>query len=152
VHARNAILKGLSPKENREVPPLKYEYVHRLKREVPDLEIVINGGFTTRDAIDEQLARVDGIMLGRAAYHDPWVIADAGRTREAVVHAMVSYCRRHPQVPIRSITRHMLGLYHGMPRARLWRRMLSDAGLLSRNRPELLLQAMEAVDASTVMA
>jgi tRNA-dihydrouridine synthase A len=65
---------------------------------------------------------------------------------------MVSYCRRHPQVPIRSITRHMLGLYHGMPRARLWRRMLSDAGLLSRNRPELLLQAMEAVDASTVMA
>jgi tRNA-dihydrouridine synthase A len=152
VHARNAVLKGLSPKENREVPPLKYDYVYRLKRELPELEIVINGGITTRDAMDEQLRHVDGVMVGRAAYHDPWVLADAGRTRDAVVHAMVSYCRRHPQVPIRGVTRHMLGLYHGMPRARLWRRMLSDSAALAPNRPELLLEALEAVDAGTAMA
>ena len=152
VHARNAILKGLSPKENREIPPLKYGYVYRLKRELPELEIVVNGGITTRDAIEEQLRRVDGVMLGRAAYHDPWVIADLGNSRERVVQAMVEYCRRHGGVPLRNVTRHMLGLYHGMPRARLWRRMLSDSRRLAENRPELLLQALEAVDASAVMA
>ncbi len=152
VHARNAILKGLSPKENREIPPLKYEYVYRLKGERPDLEIVINGGITTRRAIDEQLRHVDGVMLGRAAYHDPWLIADTGNARERVVHAMIDYCRRYPDVPVRSTARHMLGLYHGMPRARLWRRMLSDAARLARNRPELLLEALEAVDAGTAMA
>jgi tRNA-dihydrouridine synthase A len=152
VHARNAILKGLSPKENREIPPLKYDYVYRLKRELPGLEIVINGGITTREAIDEHLRHVDGAMVGRAAYHDPWVIADVGNRRERVVQAMVRYCRRHKDVPLRSVTRHMLGLYHGMPRARLWRRMLSDARLLGQNRPELLLEALEAVDASAVMA
>jgi tRNA-dihydrouridine synthase A len=152
VHARNAILKGLSPKENREIPPLKYEYVYRLKRELPGLEIVVNGGITTREAIEAHLRHVDGVMLGRAAYHDPWVVADVGRTRESVVRAMVGYCRRQNQVPMRSVTRHMLGLYHGMPRARLWRRMLSDARRLGQNRPELLLEALEAVDASAVMA
>lgn len=152
VHARNAILKGLSPKENREIPPLKYDYVYRLKRELPGLEIVVNGGITTRAAIEAHLRHVDGVMLGRAAYHDPWVIADAGRTRESVVRGMVEYCRQHRHVPLRNVTRHMLGLYHGMPRARLWRRMLSDAGRLAENRPELLLEALEAVDASAVMA
>ena len=152
VHARNAILKGLSPKENREIPPLKYDYVYRLKRELPELEIVVNGGIATREAIDEHLSRVDGVMIGRAAYHDPWVIADPGNRREKVVQAMVRYCRRHPTVPLRNVTRHMLGLYHGMPRARLWRRMLSDARRLAENRPELLLEALEAVDASAVMA
>ena len=150
VHARNAVLKGLSPKENREIPPLKYDYVYRLKRELPDLEIVINGGITDRDAMDEHLRHVDGVMLGRAAYHDPWIIADARNTRQAVVQRMVEYARRH--LPLRQVTRHMLGLYHRMPRARLWRRMLSDAQLLAADRPELLLEAMEAVDASTVMA
>ncbi|HYX66024.1 MAG TPA: tRNA dihydrouridine(20/20a) synthase DusA [Burkholderiales bacterium] len=152
VHARNAILKGLSPKENREIPPLKYEYVYRLKRELPQLEIVVNGGITTRDAIEEQLRHVDGVMLGRAAYHDPWVIADLGNSRERVVQAMVRYCRRHSSVSLRNVTRHMLGLYHAMPRARLWRRMLSDSRRLAENRPELLLQALEAVDAGAAMA
>ncbi|HEX4928891.1 MAG TPA: tRNA dihydrouridine(20/20a) synthase DusA [Burkholderiales bacterium] len=152
VHARNAILKGLSPKENREIPPLKYDYVYRLKRELPQLEIVINGGITTREAIDEHLQRVDGVMLGRAAYHDPWLIADVGNRRERVVQAMLDYCRRNPEVPLRSIARHMLGLYHGMPRARLWRRSLSDARRLAENRPELLLEAMDAVDAGAMMA
>src|SRR2546423_2822686 len=102
VHARNAVLKGLSPKENREVPPLKYPYVYQLKRDFPELEIVINGGITTREQIVAQLARVDGVMLGRAAYHDPWILADEGRTRVAVVCAMVAYARRHGDVPLRA--------------------------------------------------
>src|SRR5438874_224815 len=146
VHARNAVLKGLSPKENREVPPLKYDYVYRLKRDFPQLELVINGGITTRVQIESELAKVDGVMLGRAAYHDPWLLADAGKTRAGVVSAMVAYCRRHHDVPLRSIVRHMLGLYHGAPRARLWRRMLSDANRLKENRAELLLDALEAVE------
>jgi len=142
VHARNAVLKGLSPKENREVPPLKYPYVYQLKRDFPELEIVINGGITTREQIVAQLARVDGVMLGRAAYHDPWMLADEGRTRVAVVCAMVAYARRHRDVPLRAIARHILGLYHGAPHARLWRRRLSDATRLKENRPELLLEAL----------
>jgi tRNA-dihydrouridine synthase A len=152
VHARNAVLKGLSPKENREIPPLKYDYVYRLKREMPQLEIVINGGITTDKAIEEHLRRVDGVMLGRAAYHDPWLIADVGNSRERVVRRMADYCSRHHDIPLRNVARHMLGLYHGMPRARLWRRMLSDARRLERNRPELLLEALDAVDASAVVA
>ena len=148
VHARNAVLRGLSPKENREVPPLKYHYVHQLKRDFPELEIVINGGITTRAQIASQLARVDGVMLGRAAYHDPWVLADPGRTRAGVVKRMVEYARRHRDVPLRAITRHMLGLYHALPRARLWRRLLSDAARLKENRPELLIEALDAVESA----
>jgi tRNA-dihydrouridine synthase A len=144
VHARNAILKGLSPKENREVPPLKYEYVHRLKRDFPHLEIVLNGGITRRAQVESQLAHVDGVMLGRAAYHDCWVLADPGKTRAAVVHAMADYARGLPA--LRLVTRHMLGLYHGHPRARLWRRMLSDPARLARNDPHLLLEALDAVE------
>jgi tRNA-dihydrouridine synthase A len=146
VHARNAVLKGLSPKENREIPPLKYHYVHQLKRDFPQLEIVINGGITTRAQIERQLAKVDGVMLGRAAYHDPWVLADPGKTRAEVVNRMVDYARRHRGVPLRGIARHMLGLYHGLPRARLWRRLLSDAGRLKENRPELFIEALERVE------
>src|SRR5438876_1687067 len=137
VHARNAVLKGLSPKENREVPPLKYAYVYQLKCDFPQLEFVINGGITSRTQIEAQLAKVDGVMLGRAAYHDPWLLADPGKTRAGVVRAMVEYARHH--LPLRQVARHMLGLYHGAPRARLWRRMLSDADGLKENRAELLL-------------
>jgi tRNA-dihydrouridine synthase A len=152
VHARNAVLKGLSPKENREIPPLKYDYVHRLKRDFPALEIVINGGITTRAQIAEQLQHVDGVMLGRAAYHDPWLLADAGKTRAQVVAAMVAYARRHREVPLRGVVRHMLGLYHGLPRARQWRRLLSDAGRLRENRPELLLEALDTVEAGEAVS
>ena len=144
VHARNAVLKGLSPKENREIPPLKYDYVYRLKRDFPALEFVINGGITTRAQIDAQLGKVDGVMLGRAAYHDPWLLADAGKSRADVVRAMVEYARRH--LPLRAVARHMLGLYHRMPHARVWRRMLSDSDRLRANRPELLLEALELVE------
>jgi tRNA-dihydrouridine synthase A len=144
VHARNAVLKGLSPKENREIPPLKYDYVHRLKRDFPQLEIVINGGITTRAGIDLQLKNVDGVMIGRAAYSNPWFLADDGRTRAEVVHRMVDYAKR--QDSLRHVTRHMLGLYHATPRARLWRRMLSDSAELEKNDPALLLRALEAVN------
>jgi tRNA-dihydrouridine synthase A len=144
VHARNAVLKGLSPKENREVPPLKYDYVYRLKQDFPQLTLVINGGIVSQEQIQAHLARVDGVMIGRAAYHHPWLLADPGRTRAEVVHKMVDYAKR--QESLRHVTRHMLGLYHGHPRARLWRRMLSDPLELKRNDPNLLLRAAEAVD------
>jgi len=145
-HARNAVLKGLSPKENREVPPLKYDYVYRLKRDFPALEFVLNGGLT-RNIPDPN---VDGIMLGRAAYHDPWVLADEGKTRRDVVLAMHAYLKKAllNEVKVRNVSRHMLGLYHGHRRARLWRRMMSDSARLSQNDPDLLLEAMEAVESS----
>src|SRR3954471_4027442 len=143
-HARNAVLKGLSPKENREIPPLKYDYVYRLKQDFPHLTIVINGGITTQAEIREQLSKVDGVMLGRAAYHNPWVLADAAKTRADVVRTMYEYAKT--QLSLRHVTRHMLGLYHATPRARLWRRMLSDAAALERNDPALLLQALDVVE------
>jgi tRNA-dihydrouridine synthase A len=151
VHARNAVLKGLSPKENREVPPLKYDWVYRLKQDFPSLEIVINGGISSSLSIERHLLNVDGAMLGRAAYHDPWVLADEGTTRRDVVLAMVAYLKRVllNEIKVRNISRHMLGLYHGHRRARLWRRMLSDPIRLSQNDPALLLEAMEAVESTT---
>jgi tRNA-dihydrouridine synthase A len=145
VHARNAVLKGLSPKENREIPPLKYDYVYRLKAEFPALEFVINGGITSWAEITTHLAYVDGAMLGRAAYHNPWLLADTGRTRAAVVRAMYEYAKGVES--LRHVTRHMLGLYHGHKKARLWRRLLSDAERLRPNRAELLLEALDAVEA-----
>jgi tRNA-dihydrouridine synthase A len=144
VHARNAVLKGLSPKENREIPPLKYDYVYRLKADFPQLEIVINGGITSWADITSHLAYVDGAMLGRAAYHHPWLLADPGRTRPQVVRAMYEYAKGVET--LRHVTRHMLGLYHGHQKARLWRRLLSDSERLKPNRPELLLEALEAVE------
>lgn len=143
-HARNAVLKGLSPKENREIPPLKYDYVYRLKRDFPALEIVINGGIISKDQIQEHLAHVDGVMIGRAAYNNPWFLADLGKTRRDVVRVMHGYARNVES--LRHVTRHMLGLYHGHPRAKLWRRMLSDPVELKRNDPELLLRALDAIE------
>ena len=158
VHARNAVLKGLSPKENREVPRLRYDVVHRLKREFPALTIVLNGGLTTWPAIERELAHVDGVMLGRAAYHDPMVLApvdwriagDASPlpSRAGVLRAMMPYvaAQRARGVPLRSIARHMLGLYHGMPGGRRFRQLLSDAARLKDAGPELLHEALEAVE------
>jgi tRNA-dihydrouridine synthase A len=144
VHARNAVLKGLSPKENREIPPLKYEYVYRLKRDFPGLEIVINGGVVSQEQTQAHLQHVDGVMIGRAAYSNPWFLADAGKTRADVVRTMHGYAKDVPS--LRHVTRHMLGLYHGMPRARLWRQMLSDSERLRRNDAGLLLEALDAVE------
>jgi tRNA-dihydrouridine synthase A len=151
-HARNAVLKGLSPKENREIPPLKYDYVYRLKQDFPDLEIVLNGGLVSKEQIQEAQNRVDGAMIGRAAYHDPWVLSDGAKTRSDVVFSMTKYCEKHPDLPLRSVARHLHGLYHGTRRAKLWRRMLSDPALLKRNDPALLVEAMEAVEVRGIMA
>lgn len=156
VHARNAWLKGLSPKENREVPPLRYEVVAALARDFPSLRFVVNGGLATPAAIAEALDRFDGVMIGRAAYHEPWLLAMLGNradmgttTRASVVATMVAYADREQArgTPLRSIVRHMLGLYHGQPNARTWRRMLSDATLLRDADTSLLWRALDAVEA-----
>jgi tRNA-dihydrouridine synthase A len=157
VHARNAVLKGLSPKENREIPPLRYEVVYQLKREFPDLEIILNGGVKTNTEIGEHLQHVDGVMLGREAYHNPFLMAgwDAQfygddvftKSREQVLEAMIPYIRsqleRYGPLRLRlnSITRHMLGLMAGLPGARSYRQLLSDARRLAAGNPELLLEA-----------
>lgn len=157
VHARNAVLKGLSPKENRQVPPLRYAEVYRLKREFPELTVVINGGVEDWAAIDAHRQYVDGVMLGRAAYHDSYLLAhadgrafqssEAAPSREQVVHAMYEYAREEVSqgTSLRAIVRHMLGLFHGHAGARFWRRLLSNAELLARNDPQLLLSALEAI-------
>jgi tRNA-dihydrouridine synthase A len=138
VHARNAILKGLSPKENREIPPLKYDYAYRLKRDFPELEIIINGGIKTLDEVDAHLQHVDGVMLGREAYHNPYVLADVDArfygatepapTREQVEAELIRYCADEVAggTFLGAITRHALGLYRGVAGARGWRRVLSD--------------------------
>ena len=154
VHARNAILKGLSPKENREIPPLKYDYAYRLKRDFPGLEILLNGGVKSNDEIAAHLAQVDGVMVGREAYHNPWLMAEwderfygeAGRglSRDDVARAMLPYIAREIAAgnKLRNIARHILGLYQGVPGARNWRRTLSDAALLDGASETLLLDAL----------
>ena len=139
VHARSAWLKGLSPKENREVPPLRYGLVHQLKREFPHLNIAINGGITTAAQVGEQLAVLNGVMVGREAYHNPWFLASwdeeffgAGpskTTREQIELHMCDYMAREFKdhaTPWSAIARHMLGLRHGLPGSRRWRQVWSD--------------------------
>jgi tRNA-dihydrouridine synthase A len=159
VHARNAVLKGLSPKENREIPPLKYDYVYQLKRDFPTLTIVINGGIVAHDILAVQLQHVDGAMLGRVAYHHPWMLAEAERyvfgdpasaprSRADVVEALLPYAvaQSRQGVPMRAIARHVLGLYHGAPGARAWRRVLSDAALLKNAGPDIFVKALREVE------
>jgi len=149
VHARNAWLKGLSPKDNRDIPPLRYDWAYRLKRDFPDLTIVLNGGVTTTEQLQTHLAQVDGVMLGREAYHNPWWLSEwdnllvppgspetapavSTLTRELVEQQMVDYMAREQAAhgtPWPTIARHMLGLRHGLPGARHWRRVWSDHSL-----------------------
>ena len=143
VHARNAILKGLSPKENREIPPLKYGYAYQLKRDFPQLEIIINGGIKTLDEVELHLQHVDGVMLGREAYHNPYVLADVDArfygstavpvTREEAEAKLIEYCAAELArgTFLGAITRHALGLYRGVAGARGWRRVLSDSKKLA---------------------
>jgi len=155
VHARKAWLEGLSPKENRTIPPLDYDIVHRLKRERPDLTVILNGGLETISQSREQLQYVDGVMLGRAAYGAPYLLAEVDREifgedapaplREDVVRAMSDYVKSQFSLGVRphSITRHMLGLYHGAPGARTWRRFLSENAPASRD--DILDRALDAM-------
>ena len=157
IHARKAWLSGLSPKENREVPPLRYEVVHRLKRETPELTVVINGGITTCDEIVDHLDKVDGVMIGRAAYENPYLLTDIERrvlgaaapaaSRHDVVEGFLPYVEREMarEVPLKSITRHILGLFQGRPGARAWRRHLSENAHLPGAGPETVRHAAAKV-------
>jgi len=157
VHARKAWLQGLSPKENREVPPLRYDVVHRLKQDFPHLEIVINGGILSLEAAAAQLAWVDGVMIGRAAYHNPWVLAEADRRlfgdpqplpeRDQVALRMRDYAETQAAagISVSHICRHILGLYHGQPGGRAWRRHLSENAHRPWVGPRLIAEALEQV-------
>jgi len=157
VHARKAWLKGLSPKENREVPPLDYELVYRLKRARPDLTIVINGGVASLDEAETHLAHVDGVMLGRAAYHTPAILGAADRRLFdpaapevdpfGAVEAYRPYMaeRLAQGVPLAAMTRHMLGLFSARPGARAWRRILTVEGVKPGAGLEVVDRALEAV-------
>ena len=161
VHARNAWLKGLSPKENREVPPLRYALVHRLKQEFPELTIAINGGITTGEQVAAQLRELDGVMVGREAYHNPWWLASwdeaffgaaaSVQTRESVEALMVEYMAAQAAehgTPWSAIARHMLGLRHGLPGSRRWRQVWSDHRLKTLHPREVMALAHASVAAS----
>ena len=162
VHARNAWLDGLSPKENREVPPLRPGVALQLKADFPQATIVLNGGIATLDDAVRSIEGLDGVMLGRAAYHDPWLLGAVDArlygeptqpmSRAAVIERMIGYADRHHAsgVPLRSITRHLLGLYHGRPGARAWRRTLSDARRLTGADASLLREALDKVEAASL--
>jgi len=150
MHARKAILAGLSPKQNRDVPPLHHDWVYRLKQESPGLDIVINGGIDSLEAVKNHLEHVDGVMLGRAAYHTPWLLAECqqqlfeGSTvmqREDIIEAMSIYLERQAKAGVR----HLLGLFQGLPGAKAWRRYLSENAYRDDNNTQLLEQALAAM-------
>ena len=160
VHARKAWLKGLSPKENRNVPPLRYEDVYRLKRDFPQLWIEINGGIKTLAQTQTHLDQVDAVMIGRAAYDTPYLFAECDRqffgcneavkTRSQVVHAMLPYVDHWVAqgLKLNSVTRHMLMLFHGQPGSRAWRRLITENACLPGAGSEVLVEALAAVEAA----
>ena len=164
VHARKAWLQGLSPKENRDIPPLDYDRVYRLKAARPDLTIVINGGIATLGEAQGHLAHVDGVMLGRAAYQNPYLLADIDReffgdeaatpTRREIVEQLIPYIERRMAdgVRLNQITRHILGLYQGVPGARAWRRHLSENAHKPGADARVVRDALECVEAAGVPA
>jgi tRNA-dihydrouridine synthase A len=164
VHARKAWLKGLSPKENRDIPPLDYELVAALKAERPDLTVVLNGGVATLDDAVAHLARFDGVMLGRAAYHEPGLLGEVDRrvfgkgdadvSGLEAVESYLPYVREQLArgVHLAAMTRHMLGLFHGRPGARAWRRILTVEGVKAGADEGVILRALEAVTAGRAEA
>jgi tRNA-dihydrouridine synthase A len=158
VHARKAWLAGLSPKQNRDIPPLDYGRVYRLKQRLPQVFVGINGGINFLDAVAAHLAHVDGVMLGRAAYHHPEILADvdarfygdasAGVGGRSAVEAMIPYVERELVAGTRlsHITRHMLGLFHGAPNARTWRRILTVEAVRPGAGVEVLHRALAVLD------
>jgi tRNA-dihydrouridine synthase A len=163
-HARNAVLKGLSPKENREIPPLQYPTVYRLKREFPQLCVVINGGIRTLAECEEHLRHVDGVMLGREAYENPWLLAEAdarlfgdapaGATRESTLRRMLPYVERElaAGTPLGHITRHVLGLYRNRPGGRAFRRVISEQAHRAGAGIEVLEAALAQIESQPLEA
>lgn len=155
IHARKAWLEGLSPKENRTIPPLDYGLVHAMKDRFPKLEIIINGGITTMADCHDHLAKVDGVMMGRVAYETPWILSQIDKeifalsspslTRRQVVSAMQNYLEQElPKgVKVHNVTRHMLGLFHGCPGARRWRQILTIEATKPEAKPSLLQKALD---------
>jgi tRNA-dihydrouridine synthase A len=160
VHARKAWLRGLSPKENREIPPLDYERIYRLKAAYPALEIVLNGGINSLKVALKHLEHVDGVMLGRAAYQTPFLLAEVDRdifgdtrpvpTRVQVLEQLIPYAERHVAEGgrLNQVVRHVLGLCHGRPHARAYRRLLSEGAIRKNATTELLRSAIEITQAS----
>ena len=154
IHARKAWLKGLSPKENREIPPLCYDVVYQLKTDFPALEIIINGGITDLDQAQDHLKRVDGVMLGRAAYQNPYLLAQvdqrffavktAAPSRHHIIERFLPYVEEQLSrgTYLSSMTRHILGLFQGQPGARAWRRYLSENAHRPGAGPEVIRAAM----------
>jgi len=156
MHARKALLAGLSPKQNRDVPPLHYDWVYRLKQESPRLQVIINGGIDSVGMVKSQLEHVDGVMLGRAAYHTPWLLAECQQqlfenqmttSREDIIESMNQYIERQVSsgVAVKHVSRHLLGLFQGLPGAKAWRRYLSENAYRDDNNTELLNQALAAM-------
>lgn len=154
VHARKAWLSGLSPRENREIPQLRYDWVYRFKQQQPQWTVVLNGGVTQVDEVATHLQQVDGVMLGRAAYHNPWILVDIQQQldlqpelpqRADIVYRMQDYCRRQTElgVPVKHISRHMLGLFQGLPGARRWRRWISENAHLEDSDHRLISKALQ---------
>jgi tRNA-dihydrouridine synthase A len=158
VHARKAWLNGLSPKENRDIPPLDYARVYRLKQAMPDVTIIINGGIGSIAEAKQHLAHVDGVMLGRAAYQEPWRLLDVDPelfgeaaphpTMKAALEALIPYIEEQlaQGVRLHAITRHLIGAYQGIPGARAFRRYLSEFGVKPEANASVLLKAMVAVE------
>ena len=155
VHARKAWLQGLSPKQNREIPPLRYDLVHQLKQEFPHLEIILNGGITRLEMAQEQLQYVDGVMLGREVYQRPYILSavdeqffkanHAVKSRQEVVFELIPYIQRQLKEGVRlnSISRHILGLFHGIPGAKGWRRYISENAHKPDADENVILQALK---------
>jgi len=153
LHARKAWLQGLSPKENREIPPLRYDIAERLKQDFPRLPLVLNGGITNLTQARGHLSSFDGVMIGREAYHNPWILASADQqifgdpspvpTRHEVLHAYLPYMEQElaAGTPLHSMTRHILGLFQGQPGARAWRRTISEHAHRPDVGPDLLHKA-----------
>lgn len=157
IHARKAWLSGLSPKENREIPPLRYDVVYRIKQDFPNLEIILNGGIQSLNDAVSYFDRVDGVMLGREVYHNPYLLAgvdelfygdlSGGLSREQIIHALIPYVcgQLSDGVRLYSIARHLLGLFHGVPGARAWRRYLSEYGTKQNADENTLYKALDFI-------
>ena len=157
IHARKAWLKGLSPKENRDIPPLQYQTVYDIKKDFPALPVIINGGITCMDQTRMHLTHVDGVMLGREIYHNPYFLAAVDQaffasslpcpTREEVIEKLTDYLSaQYAQgVAVKQMTRHVLGLFHGMPLGKQWRRYLSEHAHLPDAKPDILRKAYDQI-------